>query len=632
MGGNKEDKIASGIQTRDGDYVIVGHTFSFGKGKSDAFVAKLDGKGNERWRKYLGSSDHDRFNDVVETSTGNLILVGATQDPTTQDADGWVVALDGESKMLWSKKFGGKFGDELESVILTSDNGLAALGYTASQGNGKSDIWLLRLDLEGEMLWQKEYGGKEMDRGSDLIEIDGADLLFCGYTQSYGNGKSDMVVVRTNFEGKGKWKQNLGGELHDVAESLCATGNDTYLIAGWSQSPTNADQNACLFALNGKGTKLWSQTYGGMGKDAFLDLVPSKVQGAVLTGYSAGKEEGLRDLWLQQVDERGKVLWSRKSEGANVEEGVSLAARSEGGWAVFGNAETNSAGESDSWILATDRNGYFAPVPQGGWVDPAQTVSREQEANRKPNLYMLSIGVSNYQVPDISLEFAHADAHSLAERFLQMKDRLFGTVEVQELVNEKATLSNIKKAVSVLERSATQKDLILVFISSHGALDNKGNLYIVPYDFSPQNLFATGFDIEDLTAGMNGTPCKKLILLDACHSGQSALDLLDLRSAKSLDVNDAVKELLQSETGVTIMTSSSGREFSYENPAWGHGAFTKALLEGLEGQADYNQNKVITLSELNLFVSDRVKILTEGRQHPYTPINLFGNIPLFVLE
>ena len=80
------------------------------------------------------------------------------------------------------------------------------------------------------------------------------------------------------------------------------------------------------------------------------------------------------------------------------------------------------------------------------------------------------------------------------------------------------------------------------------------------------------------------------------------------------------------------MTSSSGREYSYENPRWGHGAFTKAILEGLDGGADFNKNSVIHLTELELFVSERVKELTGGRQHPYTPIKLSGNIPLYLVE
>jgi uncharacterized caspase-like protein len=157
-------------------------------------------------------------------------------------------------------------------------------------------------------------------------------------------------------------------------------------------------------------------------------------------------------------------------------------------------------------------------------------------------------------------------------------------------------------------------------------------LYILPTDFDAYNLFATALNIRDLTEGINAVTCKKLILLDACHSGQSGFDMLEFASLKNANLDQLVKELIDKEPGVTVMTSSSGKEYSYETAAWRHGAFSKAILEGLDGSADINRDGVVSLNEMDLYVSERVKELTQGRQHPYTPINLFGNIPLFVLD
>ncbi len=158
-------------------------------------------------------------------------------------------------------------------------------------------------------------------------------------------------------------------------------------------------------------------------------------------------------------------------------------------------------------------------------------------------------------------------------------------------------------------------------------------MYLLPYDFSPVSLFATALNIKDITNGINGTPCKKLIFMDACHSGQSGNDLLEFAAIKDISVDDIVKEISNAEPGICIMTSSSGKEYSYEKKSWGHGAFTKAILEGcMQGKADYNQNSAIDLNELDLYVSERVKDLTGGKQHPFTPIKLFGSIPIFYLK
>jgi uncharacterized caspase-like protein len=170
-----------------------------------------------------------------------------------------------------------------------------------------------------------------------------------------------------------------------------------------------------------------------------------------------------------------------------------------------------------------------------------------------------------------------------------------------------------------------------MYFSSHGALDNKGNLYILPHDFSPVSLFATALNIKDITSGVNGTPCKKLIFMDACHSGEAGADMLEFASIKDAGIDEVARQISDAEPGVTIMTSSTGKEYSYERTSWGHGAFSKAILEGLKGLADYNHDKVIVFNELNLYVSERVKELTKGKQHPFTPLNLFGNIPVFSL-
>jgi uncharacterized caspase-like protein len=310
----------------------------------------------------------------------------------------------------------------------------------------------------------------------------------------------------------------------------------------------------------------------------------------------------------------------------------------DGSYLVGGSTESEGAGGRDAFFLPLSAQGYLAPKPEAALPPAIPTTPGFLPAGSvvpdpfMPNLYVLAVGVSKYQDADVNLGYAHLDAAAIADTFQTMEGQIFGKVLIRKLLNEEATLVNIKTAIGWLEQEATQKDVILIFFSSHGALDNKGNLYILPTDFNGYNLFATALNIKDLTEGMSAAPCKKLILLDACHSGQSGADLMSFASAKAVDIDRVVNEIAETEPGITVMTSSSGREFSYETDEWQHGAFTKAMLEGLRGYADYNRDNIISLAELNLFVTERVKLLTYGKQHPFTPINLFGDMPMFIVK
>jgi len=637
FGGERDDKALTAVQTRAGAYVVAGLTFSYGKGKSDIWALKLDPEGREIWRKYLGGDDFDWANDVIETSTGNYVFAGYSQDPETGSNNAWIIQLDRNGRVLWSKTYGGQRGDEAKSIIETQDGGFAVAGLTHSYSKGKSDMWLLRLDKEGNEIWQKNYGGNEADRAHTLLQAEDGGFVLGGYSKSYGEGKADIVLIKVDKDGNGIWNQNYGGEENENIESMAATRDGGYVISGWTQSAASKTLDAIVMKVDGTGHRVWTRTFGKQGKDAYYSVDVTPAGDIILAGATTSNPDSRAKVWLTKLDQSGKVQWHRLSAGSKSDFAYDVRVTQDGGVFAVGSTDSYAIGGNDIWVIKTRADGNIqVPQTEQDWVHNSQKANRAKEVEMddtyKPNLYMLSVGITKFEDENVNLMYANSDADSVSARFKLMEGKIFREVHVKKLLDEEATLLNIKLGISWLEKQATQKDIILVFISSHGALDNKGNLYILPTDFNPYHLFATALNIHDLTEGMNGTPCKKLILLDACHSGQSGFDLMDLAYAKSTDFNDIIKEIVAAEAGVSVMTSSSGKEFSYEKPEWGHGAFTKAILEGLDGEADYNKNDVINLMELNLFVTERVKEMTEGKQHPYTPINLFGNIPIYVLE
>ena len=141
--------------------------------------------------------------------------------------------------------------------------------------------------------------------------------------------------------------------------------------------------------------------------------------------------------------------------------------------------------------------------------------------------------------------------------------------------------------------------------------DASNDVAMLPTDGDPESLRRTALSTDDLKDYLGDSPAKVMVFMDACHSGQAAW--------RRVDNTEAIRELTSDEFGLVVMASSTGDEVSIERPEWGHGAFTKALIEGLEGRADYSGDGIVHLSELNTYVAERVKTLSKGKQHTTFP-------------
>lgn len=283
--------------------------------------------------------------------------------------------------------------------------------------------------------------------------------------------------------------------------------------------------------------------------------------------------------------------------------------------------------EKDNRIAVVASNRYAQSEPEiihVTWEKDILTPGADTNDIYKPDLYLLAIGVSSYKLPEYDLDFAHKDALALARVFERQKGALYRTVRARVLTDGDATKDNVLEGLDWILTESTQKDLSIILVSGHGLKDERGNYYFLPHDGDPEKLRRTGvkwFDFQDV---LNGLPSKAVLMADTCHSGS-----ITGKRRDATDMTDALRELLNAESGVVIMTASTGREQSREHPEWGHGAFTKAIIEGLEGHANYNKDETIDIKELDLFVTDRVKQLTKGTQHPMTEIpRTLSNFPV----
>ncbi|MFH1922703.1 MAG: caspase family protein [Planctomycetota bacterium] len=232
-----------------------------------------------------------------------------------------------------------------------------------------------------------------------------------------------------------------------------------------------------------------------------------------------------------------------------------------------------------------------------------------------PTLYVLAVGLSEYNDARQTLQFGAKDAETLAAVFQKTSPPVFRDVQVQVLSNGKATRRGILKGLDWLSEQMTPRDVAVFAFSGHGVKDAQGAFFLFPFDGEPEEVAISGVSEEEVKRHCQLIPGRLLLLLDACHAGAIGGSF---RAGDVALADDLVRDLLTEDYGVIVMCSSMGREVSLENANWGHGAFSLALCEGLQGSADYNKDGTIHLNELDLYVADRVDNLTAGKQHPVT--------------
>ena len=230
----------------------------------------------------------------------------------------------------------------------------------------------------------------------------------------------------------------------------------------------------------------------------------------------------------------------------------------------------------------------------------------------KPKLYVLAVGVSGYRNADLRLDYAAKDARDFVDSLKSQDGGLYREVTARLLTDAQATRGAILDGLDWILWETTQKDVAMVFLAGHGVNDDYGDYYFLPQDTDRERLRRTGVPYSEIRSTVSNIAGKALFFIDTCHSG----NVLGTQGG-SLDINGIINELASAENGVVVFASSSGRQFSLEDSAWNNGAFTKALVEGIRGGAAYRGDK-ITVNMLDLYISERVKELTGGRQTPTT--------------
>jgi len=242
-----KDESWSIVETFDGGFAIAGITDVSNSGQTDVYLVRTNASGDTLWTRNWGGDDDDEGHCVEQTPDGGFVVAGSAMSFGGSDADVYLLRIDAFGDTLWTRTYGGSSGDRGRCVRLTSDGGFLVAGDTDSYGAGQSDMYLVKTDADGDTLWTRTYGLSHDEYCNSVVEVNNGYTLV-GHTESFSAFK-DLYIVRTNLLGDTLWTKVIGGELQDWGYDIEATADGGYIVAGYTNSYGESDNDGWLIKL-----------------------------------------------------------------------------------------------------------------------------------------------------------------------------------------------------------------------------------------------------------------------------------------------------------------------------------------------------------------------------------------------
>ncbi len=258
---------------------------------------------------------------------------------------------------LWTKHFGGINEDTSTCIRETSDSSLIIIGTTDQTGNGMNDIWLIKTDEHGTMLWDRTFGGNQNDFSIMGQQTTDGGFIIAGTTESFGNGMRDFWLIKTDADGNEEWNQTYGTSENDRTQYVEQTSDGGYVITGGTGNIENNNQDAWLIKTDENGNLEWQQTYGGNGNDKTYTVHQEADGSYILAGLTSSFGNGNYDAYLIKTDSLGNETWSHTFGGPEIENAYSMQILPGEGYILAGSTKSFGAGDFDVWLIKTDEQG-----------------------------------------------------------------------------------------------------------------------------------------------------------------------------------------------------------------------------------------------------------------------------------
>lgn len=353
---SNEDSIFSIEPTLDNGYILVGSTTLSGT-RVDAWLIKIDANGSEQWNKTFGGTGRDIAYSAIQTSDGSYLIVGETESYGIE-SDAWLIKIDVNGNEQWNKTYGGNNPDWIGMAQQTSDGGFVLTGCTESYGKG-GDAWLIKTDTKGNKQWSKTFGGKDSDWIVSVKKTSDDGYILAGTTESFGAGKHDAWLIKTDANGNNQWERTFGGDEDDMISSFQKTSDGGFILTGDTVSYGGGYDryndcylpNIWLIRTDSNGNLQWNKTFGGYGADGGRSVQQTSDGGFIMAGMGS-----FYDAKLIKTDANGNEQWNKTFGGNYWETAHSVQQTQDGGY-LFGGNSLYFSSEGGAWLIKTDANG-----------------------------------------------------------------------------------------------------------------------------------------------------------------------------------------------------------------------------------------------------------------------------------
>jgi len=288
-----------------GGYIIVGNTYSFGAGGGDVYVIKTDANGDTLWTKTYGTTNNEKAYDIQQTTDGGYIISG-TRGLGAQGSDAYLIKTDAAGNVLWSNTYGGLEEDQGYSVKQTTDGGYIIGGRTHDFNFNWSALafYLVKVDANGNALWSKIIGGTGQESGYDVQQTSDGGYIMTGNTAFDPVGYGDVYLVKTDSMGNLLWSKTYGGPLHDYGHSVQQTADGGYVIAGGTKT-TMFNDDGYVIKTNASGGLKWSRNFGSTSSDEFLHSIRQTTDNGFIISGMSGATMWAKRPYLIRLDSAG---------------------------------------------------------------------------------------------------------------------------------------------------------------------------------------------------------------------------------------------------------------------------------------------------------------------------------------
>jgi len=350
--------VLSAQETADGSYIAAGWSNTNSAKLVDMMLVKTDAAGGLLWTKTLGGTEDDYAQSVRETADGGFVLAGYTENTLSSYAA--VYKLNASGNTVWSRIFTNDLGSKSYSIEPTADGGFILTGYidsfspvTGLVGFGMEDLYLVKLDSSGSVVWEKRFGGTATDIGHSVIEVTGGGFVVAGTTGSFDVSQTpDIYLIRTDAVGNLLWESHFGDTLTQYGYDLLEDANGGFVVSGISAT-LSAGYVYSLYKVDAAGSLITSTTFGSTTNTS----TPTSVATAGDGGYVIAGSDSF-DAQLFKTNASGSLLWQKTFNWSPFQTmctASSVERTSDGGYILGGSAWPGTG--KDVYLIKTDKDG-----------------------------------------------------------------------------------------------------------------------------------------------------------------------------------------------------------------------------------------------------------------------------------